>query len=386
MLHFLHMKKTLTILGLLVAALVVVIIVVTTHSKTRPAPPVSEVSMADRLIPDQDLELGLATEELAIIGSTGVLVDLVDEGADLEPTAQVREVVRADNRGKFRNFTTDLTATSVDLDQILNGGPGKDGIPALTNPVFTSIREAGRQGMEDGDLGIVVEGSTETRFYPHRYLVWHEIVNDDFDGMQVAVTFCPLCGSAIVFDRHVEGQLLDFGVSGLLYESNMVMYDRQTDTLWSQSRGEGIVGHYLDTKLTHVPTRVLTFAELAEHHPDAQVISKDTPRLRNLGRTPYGNYDENEDIFFPISVRDNRFPTKELFYVVPFKDTSIAFRQEELADDASSTQAFFGESLTASIEGGSPVVRDASGQELPGYFEMWFSWAIHHQDGEVWVP
>jgi cytochrome c biogenesis protein CcdA len=282
----------------------------------------------------------------------------------------------------FESFRkTDFDKSIVDLDQILSGGPGKDGIPALVNPKFISQTQA---NLDDEILGVVVSVDDDTRFYPYNILVWHEIVNDSINDRDVAVTFCPLCGSAIVFDRKVDGDILEFGVSGWLFESNMVMYDKQTESFWSQARAESIVGEYAGTGLDLVYMQLMRFEELKEKYPQARVLSDDTGYKRDYSFYPYGSYDDNEDMLFPVSISDQRFKSKEVMYVVPYKDKSITFPKDNLQDGQSAFLDIDGIKLTASRDGGEIIIRNG-GEPITGYYEMWFSWAIHHQeDGVVW--
>lgn len=148
--------------------------------------------------------------------------------------------------GVFKNFKTNTDKKSIDLSLLLSGGPGKDVIPAINNPKFVPLTKT---KLKDDVLGIYVSFEGEARFYPYNILTWHEIVNDKIGHTHFAITFCPLCGSAIVYNRNIKGEILRLGVSGLLYESNLVMYDDKTESFWSQVRGEAIVGDYTGTKL-----------------------------------------------------------------------------------------------------------------------------------------
>lgn len=274
---------------------------------------------------------------------------------------------------------TDLSAAIIDTDLILSGGPGKDGIPAISDPKFTSVESA---VVDDEVLGILVDFNSEKRFYPYNILVWHEIVNDQIGDKKFAVTFCPLCGSAIVFDRMAGGVEYEFGVSGYLFESNLLMYDRTTESLWSQARGEAVVGSLIGTELEVLPMQLLTFSELRENHPDAQVLSRDTGYFRRYDFYPYGDYEDREDTIFPVSVQDNRFPAKKIMYVVPWGEKSLAIPQDILTTDLEAKVE--GSLVQVKVDRGevSVVVGDES---FPGYYEMWFSWATHHQgDGIVW--
>ncbi len=282
---------------------------------------------------------------------------------------------------KLPNFDTDTSKASIDLGSLLSGGPGKDGIPAIDDPKFVGVDEA---LMSDDVLGMLVEFDGEKRYYPYNILVWHEIVNDSIGSNEYAVTFCPLCGSAIVYDRNVDGKLLEFGVSGFLHESNMVMYDKTTETLWSQSRGEGIVGEMTGTKLTNLPVQLVTFSDIKANHSDAKILSQDTGYTRNYDFYPYGDYDESEEVYFAVSVQDKRLPTKEIMYVVPFGEKSVAVTQNKLKDGAEFENNFEGKDVLIRKDGEN-IFFESDGKILPGYFEMWFSWATQHEnDGIVW--
>jgi hypothetical protein len=199
---------------------------------------------------------------------------------------------------QFPQFDTNPEIRSIDLNELIEGGPGKDGIPSIDNPKFISQQEAsgwlrGRKPV----ISLSING--ETRAYPIQILMWHEIVNDEVGGVPVAVTFCPLCYSAIVFDRRIGGEVHEFGVTGLLRKSDMVMYDRTTESFWQQFSGEALVGDYTGTFLTIVPSQLISFDQFSQAHPNAQVLSRETGYRRNYGENPYAGYDDiNNSPFF----------------------------------------------------------------------------------------
>lgn len=313
---------------------------------------------------------------ILILVVIGTLWYLVNRNAN-----KISEVNSLSATQKFESagLKTNTSQTSIPLDQIIDGGPGKDGIPALTNPKFVNIKEAEKEIADDMD-GLVVSVDKTTKFYPYSIMVWHEIVNDIVGNKALAVTFCPLCGSAIVFDTTDQ-----FGVSGKLFESNLLMYDKKTESLWSQSIGTAVVGDRTGEKLTVYPSQVLSFKVFKEKWPSGQVMSTDTGFSRNYDLYPYGDYDSNDDIFFPISIKDSRFPAKEVMYAVNVYDHSVAFPIKQLSEVPISVDVE-GKKVTGAIIDGETVVKDAEGNVLPGYHEMWFSWAIHHQDsGVVWT-
>jgi len=282
---------------------------------------------------------------------------------------------------KRSGLETNTAISSIDQKLIFSGGPGKDGIPALSNPTFTTVAEA---DVLDDTQGILVEFEGEKRYYPYSILVWHEIVNDSIGDTHFAATFCPLCGSGIVFDRQVGEEILSFGVSGLLFESNLLMYDTFTESLWSQARGEAVVGARTGTELDILPMQLISFAEVKENHADAQVLSSNTGYVRNYRGNPYSGYEDSDETFFPVSVQDSRFPSKQIMYVIPFGNQSIVFSKDALLEGSTETFSFGDNILVVSKEE-SEITGEINGKTVPGYFEMWFSWAQHHQeDGVVW--
>jgi len=297
-----------------------------------------------------------------------------------------REVVASEESNAFDlpDFKTNTSIISIDSDEILSGGPGKDGIPSIDNPSFISVTEAAQiEPLEAEGLSVVIDDVA--RFYPYTILVWHEIVNDVFGKKPVAITFCPLCGSGIVFDRILDGEILTFGVSGYLWESNLLMFDRENESLWSQAKGEAVAGDATGTKLEVIHSDLISFEEFKSTYPDGQVLSRDTGHIRAYGFYPYGDYEENDDYIFPVSNTDTRFDGKELMYVVVSGDESIAFPRAALLEAGSAEVISESGIVKAEVDGSKITVTDSSGNALPGYHEMWFSWATHNgENGLVW--
>ena len=172
-------------------------------------------------------------------------------------------------------------------------------------------------------------------------------------------------------------------MSGLLYESNLLMYDRTNESLWSQSRGEAVVGEFLGTELELLPMQTLSFADVKANHPDALVLSRDTGHTRDYQRNPYAGYEDNDTLFSDVSVTDTRFATKEPMYVFAAGDTSVAFPYESLSAEGATTK-IGGHTIEATRDG-SEIYVTVDGEPAPGYIEMWFSWITQHQeDGKVW--
>ena len=189
---------------------------------------------------------------------------------------------------------TDFTRASIDFREIISGGPPRDGIPPIDNPAFVGISEAA-EWLEPAEPVLVVERGADVRAYPLQVLIWHEIVNDTVGGDPVVITFCPQCNSALVFDRRVDGRVLDFGTTGKLRNSDLVMWDRQTESWWQQLTGMGIVGAYTGTPLTFLPAPLVAFDTFRRAFPGGKVLSRETGHFRPYGVNPYVSYDSPEN-------------------------------------------------------------------------------------------
>jgi hypothetical protein len=193
--------------------------------------------------------------------------------------------------GATLEFSTNFSKHTVPYREIFSGGPPKDGIPAIDEPKFVDVKEA------DGWLKpvepvILIEVGQDARAYPLQILIWHEIVNDTIGGLPLTVTFCPLCNTAIAFERDFNGKLLDFGTTGRLRYSNLIMYDRQTETWWQQATGEAIAGELAGSQLKFYPAAIISWQEYKAAHSDGQVLSRQTGFDRDYGRNPYAGYDD----------------------------------------------------------------------------------------------
>jgi hypothetical protein len=193
--------------------------------------------------------------------------------------------------GAEAEFTTDFSKHSVSYSEILSGGPPKDGIPAIDNPQFVSVDDAD-EWIAPVEPVILVEIDSEARAYPLQILTWHEIVNDTIGATPVMVSFCPLCNTAIVFERRVDDRTLDFGATGRLRKSNLIMYDRQTESWWQQATGEAIAGELTGAQLSFLPASLISWADFKAAHPNGQVLSRETGYNRSYGRNPYAGYDD----------------------------------------------------------------------------------------------
>ncbi len=218
-------------------------------------------------------------------------------------------------------FDTDLTNTTIDLSELRSGGPSKDGIPSIDDPSFVST-DAASDWIDAQEPVILVEHNGEARGYPLQILTFHEIVNDEIGGTPVAVTFCPLCYSAIAFERTLDGDPVTVGVSGLLRNSDLVMYDRKTETLWQQFTGKAIAGTLAGETLDLVSSQIVSFRQFAENYPDAPVLSRETGHDRPYGQNPYAGYDDVDSRPFAYDgPTDDRLPPKEKVVAVALEDT-----------------------------------------------------------------
>jgi hypothetical protein len=175
------------------------------------------------------------------------------------------ETVRTEDSGlsvSAAGWKTDFSRHVVPLDQFQSGGPGKDGIPAIDEPRFVPVSRMDVVEPKEPVIELVVRG--RARAYPIQILIWHEIVNDEVSGIPVAVTFCPLCNTSLVFERRVRGRTLDFGTTGNLRNSDLVMYDRQTESWWQQFGGAGLVGHYAGARLRVLPSRIVSWKQFRQ--------------------------------------------------------------------------------------------------------------------------
>ena len=220
---------------------------------------------------------------------------------------------------------TDTSKALVLLDEIVPGGPPPDGIPAIDRPSFVTPAVAAAW-LRPKEPVLAVEIGGDARVYPLQILMWHEIVNDIVGGRPVVITYCPLCNSGIVFARTVDRTVLDFGTSGKLYRSDLVMYDRQTHSLWAQMEGRAIVGARAGTRLAMLPGNTLAFETWRAAHPDGKVLSRETGHRRNYGINPYAEYDE--PTLGPLLYRgqlDPRRPPKERVVGVRIGDAARAY-------------------------------------------------------------
>jgi hypothetical protein len=225
---------------------------------------------------------------------------------------------------RLEGWKTDFGRRVVALGEFRSGGPPKDGIPSIDDPKFLSVGEV--DFLEPREPVIELVTGEEVRGYPIQILIWHEIVNDTVDRTPVAVTFCPLCNTAIAFDRRLDGRVLEFGTTGKLRNADLVMYDRQTESWWQQFGGRALVGTLAGERLRHLPARIVSWREFARAHPGGQVLARPADDFRPYGSNPYEGYDDaSRPPFFPVENEDDdRLPPKERVVFVERSGESVA--------------------------------------------------------------
>jgi len=220
----------------------------------------------------------------------------------------------------------------VPLEEISPGGPPPDGIPAIDRPEFVTVQEAGKW-LNPREPVLAFELNGEAKAYPLQIMIWHEIVNDVVGGVPVVVTFCPLCNSALVFDRRVNGEILDFGTSGMLYKSDLVMYDRKTHSLWVQMEGRAVVGDLVGVELKGYPAAIVGWGAWKEAFPSGKVLSRETGYRRAYGQNPYVGYDDiNRPPFLYRGPIDHRFPPMERVLALSYNGEDKAYPFRLLAE------------------------------------------------------
>lgn len=277
---------------------------------------------------------------------------------------------------------TDFSRSAVAFDEIISGGPPKDGIPAIDAPQFLQARGETRIDPREPVLSYD-PGTASARAYPIRYLMWHEIVNDVVAGRPIAVTYCPLCNSGMVFEARIDGVPHTFGVSGKLRFSDMVMYDRQTESWWQQATGEGIVGDHTGKRLIQLPARMESWQAFRDEHPGGLVMDEpDWPR--SYGRNPYAGYDRARRPFL-YAGEDPPHGIHPLARVVRVGDMAwplTRLREARRVEEASLTlewrpgqaSALDSSDIAGGKEVGDVIVRDARGDEIP--YDMPFAFAF----------
>jgi len=224
-------------------------------------------------------------------------------------------------------------AALIPPEEIRSGGPPPDGIPALDEPVFAPAGEI--DFLADSEAVLALEINGDARAYPLQIMTWHELVNDTVGGVPVTISYCPLCNSSVAYDRNAAGRVLDFGTSGILYQSSMVMYDRQTQSLWTHFDGLAVIGELIGTQLDFWPMAIVSWAAWRDAHPDGMVLTTETGHHRSYGRNPYVGYETSERLLTPAFQStdiDERLPAKERVVGIRGDGDAVAVRHAHLSD------------------------------------------------------
>lgn len=278
-----------------------------------------------------------------------------------------------------------LDRATIPLAEIHAGGPPRDGIPSIDRPKFVAASRV--KFLAADDMVISFTHGNEIRAYPLRILVWHEIVNDRIGDLAINVSYCPLCGSAMVFDRTQGGRVLEFGVSGLLYQSDVLMYDRQTESLWSQMEMAAVSGPQVGQKLRLLASQHMTWRAWKKEFPAGSVLSTDTGFDRDYDRQPYDGYERNPGTVFPVKITRTELPTKAWIAGVVMNGAARAYPHDRLPDGVEVEDTVGGSTLRVRYDRGSRrlTVIDAEGAAVPYVSAYWFAWQAFHPDTTLWT-
>lgn len=272
--------------------------------------------------------------------------------------------------------------------QIFKGGPAKDGIPAIDKAEFINAHDADFLQAGDRILGIEINGVAKA--YPVSILNWHEVVNDAINEVSFTITYCPLCGTGMAFNSDVNGQTLSFGVSGLLYNSDVLLYDRESESLWSQILGKAVTGKYKGTKLGMLPLSHTTWSDWKRHNPSTLVLSRNTGNSRNYDNDPYKGYESSQNLYFPVlNKAPARYHPKERVLGLTVGETYKAYPFIELNKHDRSR-------FTNSVNGKTFIVHwnkdeqaghitNNEGILVPAIQAYWFAWYAFHPDTLVFT-
>lgn len=280
----------------------------------------------------------------------------------------------------------ELTDALVSTRKIKSGGPPRDGIPALFAPRFIPADESAYLDPDERILGVTYNGIAKA--FPIKIMNYHEIANDRFGDAAVAVTFCPLCGTGIAFLADAGGQKRTFGVSGLLYNSDVLMYDRETESLWSQIMAQAVTGPASGTRLQPIPILHTTWKNWLARHPESLVLKPPTAYGRNYNVSPYKDYTASPKLMFPVTNKDRRYPTKSVVLGVKIGELTKAYPFEELPTQVDTLNDELGDQsivVKYDLPAQTAWVLDQDGAEIPSFTAYWFAWVAFHPETEVFT-
>jgi len=274
-------------------------------------------------------------------------------------------------------FSYGAADIDADIDTVFQGCPRRDCIPSIDQPQF--LNTANVDFLEADDIVLSITHASITRAYPTRILDRHEIVNDYFGETPVAVTYCPLCGSGLAFVRVLDGSNVELGVSGLLHNNDLIMYDRKTNSLWQQITGEAIAGPKRGSTLQAVPVTMSLWADWKRAHPDAEVLALPND-LKHYSKVAYGDYASSDRLLFPVTAQDARLHVKKIIYGIEVNTQSIAVESEWLLQKGHWEHEINGQTLSLEADAAGGVTGTLDGQPIPIHRMYWFAWYSFHSD------
>lgn len=266
---------------------------------------------------------------------------------------------------------------SIDLSELSQGCPKVDCIPSIDKPTFDSIDKI--TFIHDNDVMMIVDFNGVQKAYPRKIMQTHEIVNDYFNGKPVVMTYCPLCGTSVAFIPILDGERVEFGVSGVLHNSDLVMYDRKTASLWGQITGRAIVGSKTGQRLKMISAGLLSWKETKAQYPNAQVLLPPTKELNAYKDFHYQKYTQSEKLVFPVAVEDARLAAKQFVYGIEIDDKFIAFEEKYLKKRSPMVESFGKRTLKVTFEKGKVTAIDKkTGDDFSVLRVYWFAWYAFH--------
>ncbi|MDP2629531.1 MAG: DUF3179 domain-containing protein [Candidatus Harrisonbacteria bacterium] len=307
------------------------------------------------------------------------------EGADFQEEERVKGVSTENTRSSTREILiTEGVKHSVLLEEMISEGQGKDSIPSIDKPNFISAEEAD-QFLDEDSQGLGLRYKGETRFYPYQILVWHELVNDMISGDALLISYAPLSGSGIVFDRSVRGEVYEFGVSGKLWQSNLLMYRRNADeeSLWSQILSETVLGPETGTTLLIISSDTVRYGDWKKKYPGTKVLSLDTGATRRYGADPYEDYYTNESVSFDTEFSDERLHPKEVVSGIELSGLFKAYPKDALPR-GQTNDSFLESTIRIEKSDIGEVKIFADEKEAEVISSFWFSWLSAHPETELY--
>lgn len=316
--------------------------------------------------------------------------DIVSTTQKVDPSNQIipddESIALIDREIKTASDGTKYIVNPNKIKRGIGGiGDPRDAIPSIDNPKYVSVAEADKW-IQDNELVLALQYKGVKRVYPLQILVWHEIVNDFVAGEPLLITYCPLCGSGIAYERFLDGEAVEFGTSGKLYNSNLVMYDRKTDSYWSQIDGISIVGKKTGTKLKQISIDTVVWRDWKQVHADSEVLSQDTGFRRSYGTDPYGNYYEDSFVLFPVENSDDRIHPKTVVFGVEVDGKFKAYQESDLIENSEINDVFNGANLKITRDGAGivKITNTDTGEEIVKERDFWFAWYAFHPETELY--